>query len=310
MSQAKRLLSDPWLSPLGNRQLTFHERASERSALSRSANMPITYFPCVSGWYNRLDRAINLGVIMRLLASFVLTVCALVAMAGPALSAELKILTSRAVATILEVVGPEFEHASGHKLNVVTGLSSELVKRINDGQPFDIVAVPPPVLDRLIKEGKVTADSRVLLVRSDVGVEIRAGAPKPDISTVEVFKQTLLKAKSITYLPVPGVPQMLSRIGIADDIKSKTIIPNTDVVSELVAKGEVELGIVVITQILTTPGVELVGPLPPEIKVTTTFAGGISASSQSPSAASDLLKFLHSDVALEVIRKQGMEPVL
>jgi molybdate transport system substrate-binding protein len=247
---------------------------------------------------------------MKASISLILSVFALTAPATSALSAELKIFTARAITTVLEVVGPQFERSTGHKLNVITGLSSGFVERINAGEPFDILGAPPPVLDGLIKAGKLVADTRTLVGRSDVGVEVRAGAPKPDISTVEAFKQTLLKAKSITYLPVPGVPQMLQRIGIADAIKGKATIPNTDIVSELVAKGEVELGIVVITQILTTPGVELVGPLPSEIKVTTTFGGAVSANSKAPEAARDLLKFLHSEESLKVIRKQGMEPVL
>lgn len=247
---------------------------------------------------------------MKASISLVLSVIALLATATTALSAELKIFTARAIATVLEVVGPQFEQSTGHKLTVVSSFSPELVKRINAGEPFDILAVPPPVIDRLIKAGKLREDSRVLLTRSDVGVEVRAGAPKPDISTVAAFKEALLKAKSITYLPVPGVPQMLQRIGVADAIKNKTTIPNTDIVSELVAKGEVELGIVVITQILTTPGVELAGPLPAEIKITTTFGGAVGTNSKAPEAARDLLKFLHSDEAVKVIRKQGMEPVL
>jgi molybdate transport system substrate-binding protein len=122
---------------------------------------------------------------IKLLAQLGLCVCALLSMAAPVLSAELKILTSRAIATVLEVAGPEFERTSGQKLNVVTGFSPELVRQINNGEPFDLIAVPPLVIDRLIKDRKVTADTRVLLVRSEVGVEVRSGAPKPDISTVE-----------------------------------------------------------------------------------------------------------------------------
>lgn len=247
---------------------------------------------------------------MKALISLILSAFALAATVTSAPSAELKIFTARAITTVLEVVGPQFEKNTGHKLNVITGLSSEFVKRINAGEPFDIVGATPPVLDGLIKAGKLMADTRTLVGRSDVGMEVRAGAQKPDISTVEAFKQTLLKAKSITYLPVPGVPQMLQRIGIADAIKDKAKIPDTDIVSELVARGEVELGIVVITQILTTPGVELVGPLPSEIKVSTTFGGAVSANSKAPEAARDLLKFLHSEESLKVIRKQGMEPIL
>jgi len=227
-----------------------------------------------------------------------------------AVSAELKVLTARAIATVLEVTGSQFERETGNKLTVVTGFSPELIKRINSGEQFDILAAPPPVLDKMIKAGKLTADTRTLLVSSDVGIEVRAGAPKPDISTVAAFKQSLLQAKSITYLPVPGVPQLLERLGVADAVKSKSTVPDTDIVSELVAKGEVELGIVVIAQILTTPGVELVGPLPHDIKVTSTFGGAISANSNAPDAARALLQFLRTEEVVKIIRKQGMTPVL
>jgi molybdate transport system substrate-binding protein len=125
---------------------------------------------------------------------------------GAARSAELKVFTSRAIWTVLEKIGPEFEKTTGHKLNVITGLSSEFVQRINAGETFDVVAAPPTALDGLIKSGKVAADSKTTLARSAYGVGVRAGAPKPDISSIEAFKQALSNAKSITYLPVPGVP--------------------------------------------------------------------------------------------------------
>src|SRR5205085_6938028 len=111
----------------------------------------------------------------------------------------------------------------------------------------------------------------------DAGVEVRAGAPKPKIATVDEFKQALLNAKSIAYLSFAGVPQLIERIGLTEALKTKSIVPDADIVSELVAKGEVELGIIVITQILTTPGVELVGPLPPELRISSSFAGAISS---------------------------------
>jgi molybdate transport system substrate-binding protein len=139
-------------------------------------------------------------------------------------------------------------------------------------------------------------------------VEVRAGAPKPDISSVEAFKRALLNAKSIGYLPTGGVPPLVDRLGIADAIKSKVTTPASDIVSELVAKGELELGVVVITQILTTPGVELVGPLPPEIQFYAVFTAGVSAHSKAPRAARDLIKFLTGPTAIPVIKSQGMEP--
>ena len=228
---------------------------------------------------------------------------------GAAHSAELKIFASRAIWTVLTKSGPEFEKNSGHSLNVSTGLSSEFVRRINAGETFDVIAAPPAALDGLINSGKVAPDSKTNLARSAYGVAIRASALKPDISSVEAFKRALLNAKSITYLPVPGVPQMIERLGLKDAIASKVTIPNTDISSELVAKGEVELGIIAITQTFTTPGVELVGPLPAEIQFYTNFGGAVSATSKAPDASRDLLKFLKGPTALQVIKAQGMEPI-
>jgi len=239
----------------------------------------------------------------------ILSAISLLGFTTGAASAELKIFASRAIWTVLQEVGPSFERATGHKLNVTTGLSAAFAKRITAGELFAVMFAPPASLDVHIKDGKLDAGTRTVLVSSDVGAGVRAGALKPDISTVENFKQTLLKAKSITYLGVPGVPQMLARIGIADAIKSKVTIPDDDIGSELVAKGEVELVIVVITQILTTPGVDLVGPLPPELRVTTSFGGAVSTSTKAPDAGRDLIRFLKSPESVKVIRAQGMVPL-
>jgi molybdate transport system substrate-binding protein len=223
-------------------------------------------------------------------------------------AAEVKVFTARAIATVLEKIGPEFERTTGHKLNVVSGFGPVFLRQINAGEPFDVFVSTPPTMDSLFKEGTLVPDSRTNLVRSGTGVEVRAGAPKPDISSVEAFKRALLNAKSVGYLPVGGVIQLIERLGLTDALKSKVTIPATDIVSELVAKGEIELGVVVITQILITPGVELVGPLPPEIQYYTEFVGGISARSKAPDAARDLIKFLTGPIAIPVIKSQGMEP--
>ena len=155
---------------------------------------------------------------------------------------------------------------------------------------------------------RLPPNSKTGLVRSANGVAIRTGAPKPDISSLENFKRALLDAKSITYLPVPGVPQIIERLGLKDALAAKTTIPKTDLSSELVAKGEVELAIVPVTQAFTTPGVELAGPRP-RIQFYTAFGGAISANSKSRDAAAELLKFLKGSSALRVIKEQGMEPI-
>jgi molybdate transport system substrate-binding protein len=223
-------------------------------------------------------------------------------------AAEIKIFTSRAIATVLEKTGPGFERGSGHKLNVVTGFSPVFVKQINAGEPFDLVVAPPPTIDGLIKGGHVLADTRTNLVRSGFGVAVRAGAPKPDLSSVDAFKRTLTNAKSIGYIPTAGVPQLIERLGMTDALKPKTTIPAGDTVAEMVAKGELELGVLVITQIMTTPGIELAGPLPQEIQYYITFTAGVSAGSKNPEAARQLIRFLTGPAAEPVIRAQGMEP--
>jgi molybdate transport system substrate-binding protein len=221
--------------------------------------------------------------------------------------AELKVFTSRAIATVLDKIGPEFESTTGHKLIVTVGFSTSFVEQINAGEPFDVVVCPPRTIDGLIKDNKVIADTRTNLVRSAVGVGVRAGAPKPDISTVDRLKRALLNAKSIGYNSTSS--PLMDELGISDAIKSKVTIPPTDIASELVAKGELELVVVAITQILTTPSVELVGPLPPEILRYAQFSAGVSSDSKAPSAARDLIKFLIGPTAIPVIKSQGMERV-
>jgi molybdate transport system substrate-binding protein len=228
-------------------------------------------------------------------------------------AAEIRIWTARALATVLAEIGPGFERTTGHNLAIFSGLPADFLKRANAGDPFDVLISGSSPVEQWIKDGRIIASSRTDIARSGIGVEVRAGARKPNIGSVDAFKRALLEAKSIAYLRVGSgiyVAGLLERLGIAEAIKSKVTRPESDIVSELVAKGDVELGIVVITQILTTPGVELVGPLPPEIQSYVVFAAGVSASSKAPGAAKQLLSFLTGPTAAPVIRAQGMEPAL
>jgi molybdate transport system substrate-binding protein len=187
------------------------------------------------------------------------------------------------------------------------------LQRMNSGEPFDILVTgAPELMDALVQRGKIIADTRTPLVRSGIGVEVRAGARKPDISSVDAFKRALLEAKSIGYLPAGSgtyIAGLLDRLGISDAIKMKVTRPNRDIVSEMVASGELEIGMVVITQIMTTPGVEFVGPLPPELQHYVEFIAGVSANSEVRPAAMELIRFLKGPVAIPVIRSQGMEPL-
>lgn len=226
-------------------------------------------------------------------------------------AAEIKVWTSRAIATVLAEIGPEFERMTGHKLRVTSDLPTAFARRHQAGEQFDILISGSSPVDEWIKAGRLIAETRKDIARSGIGVAIRKGARRPDITTVEAFKRALLDAKSIAYLRVGSgiyIADLVERLGIADAIKSKVTRPETDVVSELVAKGEVELGLVVITQILTTAGVVLVGPLPPEIQSYVMFTAGVSANSKELDAAKHLIQFLTGPRARRVIRAQGMEP--
>jgi molybdate transport system substrate-binding protein len=230
---------------------------------------------------------------------------------GVAAADEIRVWTTRAIATVLAEVGGEFERATGHRLIITTDLPPAFLRRAQAGEPFDLLITGSAPIDEWIREGRINANTRTEIARSGIGVEVRTGSPKPDISTVDTFKRALLNAKSIAYLKVGSgihLEAVLERLGISKAIESRVIRPETDIVSELVAKGDVELGMVVITQILTTPGVDLVGPLPPAIQSYITFVAGVSSQSKVPEAARELIKFLRGPRAAGVIKTQGMEP--
>jgi len=227
-------------------------------------------------------------------------------------AAEIRACGARVTSTILGEIGPEFEHMTGHRIAVTIDVAAAMARRFEAGEPCDLLVVIENQLDTLIKRGKILGESRTVLARSGIGVEVRKGARKPDISTADAFKRAVLEAKSVAYLKegASGVylAGLFERMGIAQTIAPKLTRPDTDIVSKLVAEGKVELGIVVITQILTTPGVDLVGPLPPEIQSYLVFAAGVSSGSGVKEPALELLKFMAGERAKAALRSQGMEP--
>jgi molybdate transport system substrate-binding protein len=236
-----------------------------------------------------------------------------VLLANPAGAAadEIRVWTTRAIATVLADVGSEFERATGHRLIITSDLPPAFQRRFDAGEVVDVLISGSGPIDEWIRAGKIVAQSRAEIARSGIGVEVRAGGPKPDISTVDAFKRALLNAKSIAYLQVGSglyLEGLFERLGMSRALESKTVRPDSDIVSELVAKGEVELGMTVITQILTTKGVDLVGPLPTEIQSYITFVAGVGSQSRAPKAANELIAFLGGAKATAVIIAQGMEP--
>ena len=188
-----------------------------------------------------------------------------------------------------------------------------MVRRVRSGEPFDVLVAAPDQIDALVNEGFIIPETRSYLARSGIGVAVRTGSAIPDIKSVAAFTQTLLNARSIAYLREgqSGVylARLLDTLSIASAIESKVVRPDRDIVSELVAKGEVEIGLVVTTQILTTPGVTLAGPLPDEIQNYVVFASGVSARSRAVGVSKNLLSFLSGPTARAVRRAQGMQPL-
>jgi molybdate transport system substrate-binding protein len=226
-------------------------------------------------------------------------------------AAEITVFTARAIATVLAEVGGEFERATGHTLIVVSDLPTGFLRRVNAGEHFDLLISGSTPVDEWIRDGRLVATTRTDVARSGIGVEVRAGSPKPDISTVEAFTRALVNAKSIAYLRVGSgiyLEGLIERLGLSDAIRSKVTRPDADVVSELVAKGDIELGMTVITQILTTPGVDLVGPLPADVQSYVTFVAAVGAASNVKEPARELIRFLQTPRAVAVIKAQGMEP--
>src|SRR6516162_5904182 len=234
-----------------------------------------------------------------------------------AAGAEIKVLTAGAFKQVLLALVPDFERATGHKVTVQNDTVSSTALRIEGGEAFDLAVLTPKAVDDLAKEGKFVAGSRANLARVAVGVVVKDGTPKPDIGSVAAFKQALLAAKSVAYIdPAAGgssgiyVAGLLDKLGIAGEVKPKAKLIPGGAVAEHVAKGEAELGIHQISEILpvTVKGVTLVGPLPAEIQNYTVYAAGVGAHAKEADAAKALLKSLTSPAAAEVLKSKGMEP--
>ena len=232
--------------------------------------------------------------------------------ASPASGAELKIFGSRVTKMIVEDIGPQFERATGHRLVVLTDVAAVMKRRIEAGDPFDLAVLVNFQTDDLIEKGKLVAGTRSDIMRAGIGVAIRRGAEVPDIGTIEAFKRTLLAAKSITYLKEGAstiyLERLFVRLGIAEALRAKTIKPETESVSESVAAGDVELGIIVIPNILSVPRAQLVGSIPEEIQSYIVFTAAVATDSLNQQAARDLISYLRSPAAISAIKAKGMNP--
>jgi len=230
-------------------------------------------------------------------------------------AAEIKVLASVALTSSLDDLKSVYEKETGNQLSIGYGLSADLKKRISSGEAADLIVLTRPMMEDLQSQNKVAAGSLVNLAGTPVSVVARAGAPKPDISSVEALKHTLLAARSIVYADpakggVSGVyfASVLNRLGIADQLKDKTILVPGAQAPEVVAKGDAELGVAQASEIVPVAGAQLVGPLPGELASMTVFTGGIGATSKSPEATKTLIKFLTGPEAVSRLKTKGFEP--
>jgi molybdate transport system substrate-binding protein len=245
-----------------------------------------------------------------LIAAFLLTASAAL------LSAQdppVRVLCSNGIRAAAEEVLLQAEHAVGHKIAIQFSSSASLKQRIDAGETFDVVILTPDLIDDLIKQGKVTAGSSTSLARAGIGVGIRAGTPKPDITTPAAMKQTLLQVKSVTYTKSgasrPHIEKMYERLGITKEMTPKVILQEMPGRAErVVGEGGADMVITLVSEILPTPGVQLVGPLPGDLQNYISFAGGVGSKASDATASKALLKFLASPAVAPTYKQKGMEP--
>lgn len=233
----------------------------------------------------------------------------LLMVAGMANAAEIHVMSSLSIKQAWLELVPQFEKQTGHKVVTQWVGGVDVVKRMRAGDTADLVVIAAKSIDDLTQEGRLAAGSRVDLVRAKVGVAVRAGAPRPDISSSEALKKSLLTAKSIAYSSGPSgvyLAGVLKGWGIPESRVQQTA-PGAPV-GEVIARGDAEVGFQQISELMPVKGIDLVGPLPPDLQLVTVFSAGTRAGSQQADAAKELTRFLTSPAAAPVYRKHGLDP--
>ena len=236
---------------------------------------------------------------------------AAIAAAATAQAAEITVISTITVKSTVEELVPRFERRSGHKLAITFGGANALKREIEAGEPFDVAIMTAAVTDELIKQGKLVAATRTNLARGGIGIAIRAGAPKPDIRTVDGLKRALLETPTITYAKEGGsgiyFAGLLERLGIAEAMRPKTRYGGGNV-AEVVVAGEAEMAVQLITELLSVRGVQFVGPLPAEVQDYVVLTAGVGTEAKDPALAKEFLQFLTAPFTAPVYTSKGLEP--
>jgi molybdate transport system substrate-binding protein len=238
---------------------------------------------------------------------------ALVMAVSLAQAADIKVIASNAVKGSVQDVTSRFEKTSGHKVIATWGGTEAITKRISGGEVFDVVIIAAPNIDMLIEEGKIIRGSRTDFAKSGIGVAVRTGLPRPDISSAGSIKQAVLEANSVAYSSGPSgfyLTDLFKRLGIADQIKDRIKQPASGVqVADLLARGEADLGFQQISELIHAKGIDYLGPLPNEIQNVTVWSAGLHAATSAPDAAKAFMKLLRAPESASIIQKTGMDPV-
>ena len=226
-------------------------------------------------------------------------------------AAEVNVFLTGAARRAFDTLAPQFERATGHKLITQSALPPDLIKKVDAGEPFDVIILSYDV-EPLIAQGKLAAGSRTVFGRIGIGVAVQKGAPKPDFSTVDAFKRSLLNAKSIATSGEGSsgryVASLLDRLGVADQVKPKIKSGGAGTSALLVSRGEVDFAVSGLPPLLGTPNIEWLGYLPADINNWLPFTGGLSAGARQPEAGRALLDFLTTPTAMAVWKENGLEP--
>ena len=241
----------------------------------------------------------------------IVAAAALLVITGAAQSAEVRLFASGALKEAYLELLPAFEKASGHTVKAAWSNTTDIRKRVGEGEIADLVILGNDGTEALIKDGKLVAGTRMAFAKSGIYVAVRAGAPRPDISSADALKNALLAAKSVAYSGGASgtyIVTMLRKFGIYDSIRAKAAItkPNEPVGGKLVA-GEAEIGFHQLSELLPVKGIDIIGPLPPDVQMMTVFCAGLSANAKNVEGANALIHFLTTPKAVAVIKAKGME---
>ena len=247
----------------------------------------------------------------RMIARVAVAVC-VVCWAQHADAAEIRVLCSNGLKAVLETIRPDFERTSGHTLKIEFNSTATLRQRIDGGEMFDVALLSTEAIDDFVKAGKLAAASRIELARTGIGVGFRKGAVRPDVRTTDAFKQAMLHAGSIVYTrdgaSRPQIDTMFDSLGLRTALQPKIKLLPAGQPPEAVAKGEADIVLTLISEIVPVAGVELAGPLPADFQKYTSFAAAATPRAADSAAAKALLAFVHAPASASIYKKNGMEP--